>query len=88
MRIKIEQVNISIFSNQILLELKYCLFQFIQIKMTILIDLTYPSFIKYHNVKSLEKNFIINQLILTLNNTKKLENEQQGKVKIILQDLY
>ena len=37
---------------------------------------------------SLEKNFIINQLILTLNNKKKLENEQQGKVKIILQDLY
>ena len=39
LKIKIRQMNLDIFSNQILLESIDCLFQFIQIKITMLKDL-------------------------------------------------
>ena len=79
MRIKIEQVNISIFSNQILLELKYCLFQFIQIKMTILIDLTYPSFIKYHNVNTVGKKLYYQPIDFDIKQYKEIRKWTTGQ---------
>ena len=48
-RIKIQQMNIDIFSNQILLELIDCLFLFIQIMKTMLKDLILENNI-YQNI--------------------------------------
>ena len=70
MRIKIQQINIDIFSNQILLELIDYLFQFIKIKMPILNnlkleDITYKDkLLIVVTSSSMEKTFRTNPLIL------------------------
>ena len=70
MRIKIQQINIDIFSNQILLELIDYLFQFIKIKMPILNnlkleDITYKDkLLIIVTSSSMEKTFRTNPLIL------------------------
>ena len=68
-RIKIQQMNIDIFSNQTLLQSIDYLFYFIQIKPTMLKDLKLENII-YRKVyskiimsSSMEKTFMINQLI-------------------------
>ena len=68
MRIKIQQMNIHIFSNRTLTD---CMFQFIQIKMPILKDLnlediTYQKVLsKIITLPSMRKTFMTKQLILT-----------------------
>ena len=77
--IKLRQTSIDIFSNQILLELNYCLFWFIQTKMTMLKknklklkDITYQKELS-KTIKSLsmEKPFMTNQLIVISKDMKK-----------------
>ena len=58
-RMKTQQMNINIFLNQILLELIYFLFQFIQIKIPILKDLKLEDII-YQKTKSKKNHVIIN----------------------------
>ena len=92
--IKIRQTNLNTVSNQIFLESIDHLFQFIETKMLPLKDLKLKG-ITYQNKlliiitsSSLEKTFIINQLILIQSDRKKLEISQKGKVKIALLGIY
>ena len=92
--IKIRQTNLNTVSNQIFLESIDHLFQFIETKMLLLKDLKLKG-ITYQNKlliiitsSSLEKTFIINQLILIQSDRKKLEISQKGKVKIALLGIY
>ena len=69
-RIKIQQINIDTFLNQILLELVDYLFQFIQIKMSTLKDIK-PKSITYKmelliilTSSLMEKFFMTKQLVL------------------------
>ena len=69
-RIKIRQMSIDTFSNQIMLELIDCLFSFIQIKMQIikelkLIDIIYQKVLLIViTASSMEKTLMIKQLLL------------------------
>ena len=92
--IKIRQTNLNTVSNQIFLEAIDHLFQFIETKMLLLKDLKLKG-ITYQNKlliiitsSSLEKTFIINQLILIQSDGKNLEIQQKGKVKIALLGIY
>ena len=75
----------DIFSNQVLFELMDYLFQFIQIKLPMLKDLKHEGIIYKKELliiitsSSMEKNFMINQLIQIEYDMKTLENNNKTK---------
>ena len=62
-KVKIQQINIDILSNQILMELLDCMFQFIQIKITI--QKKYKAKRNYLRKGIIKKKIMSNLLILT-----------------------
>ena len=84
-RKKSQQMSKDIFSNQFLLELMDYLFQFIQIKLPMLKDLKHEGIIYKKELliiitsSSMEKKFMINQLIQIERDMKTLENNNKTK---------